>query len=146
MASNAISSVGVKFYRWSSSSEWEAIAEISGVEGPNNTRETIDVTTLDSLDGYREFIGSFRDGGNVNLTMNFTRITYALFHTDFESDVHGNYKVVLSDTVATTLEFEGLVTECPLAASVGNQVTSNVVIKITSKPLLYDNSSDAYYI
>jgi predicted secreted protein len=140
--SGAISSVGTKFYRWPSTSDnWAALSEILSLEGPTQTRETIDVTNLDSTGGYREFIGSFRDGGTVTLSMNFLRANYDLLHTDFEDDTPGNYKIVLPDTANTTIEFEGLVQEMPLSASVGNQVTANVTIKVTGEPLVYDDSS-----
>jgi len=36
----------------------------------------IDVTSLDSSGGYREFIASFRDAGEVTLNMNFTLASY----------------------------------------------------------------------
>jgi len=140
--SGAISSVGTKFYRWPASSDaWAAISEVLSVEGPTQSRETIDVTSLDSTGGYREFIGSFRDGGTVTLSMNFIRANYDLLHTDFEDDTPGNYKIVLPDTDHTTIEFEGLVQEMPLSASVGAQVTANVTIKVTGEPIVYDDSS-----
>ena len=142
--SGAISSVGVGFYRWpDGSTAWEAISEILSLEGPTQSRETIDVTNLDSTGGYREFIGSFRDGGTVTLSMNFLRANYDLLHADFESDTPGNYKITLPDTANTTIEFEGLVQEMPLSASVGSQVTANVTIKVTGEPLVYDDSSGA---
>ena len=144
MASNAVAAVGTKFYRWDGT-EWDALAEVTGIEGPNRTRETIDVTNLDSDDGYREFIGSFRDGGTVTLSMNFTRTTFALMDTDFESDAPGNYKIVLPDSDETSLEFEGLVTETPLTINVGDKISANVTIKVSGKPIVSDNSSGTVY-
>ena len=35
--------------------------------------DMIDVTSLDSCNGYREFIGGFRDGGTITMRMNFDR-------------------------------------------------------------------------
>lgn len=140
--SGAISSQGTKFYRWDSgTSAWVKIAEITGIEGPNTTRETIEVTTLDSVDGYREYIGSLREGGNANLTMNFTRATFTIFNTDFENDIAQNYAIVLPDTDFTTLEFEGLVVEQPLSMQVGDKISANTNIKITGKPILSNGDS-----
>ena len=70
--SNAKAGVGTLFRRWSGTA-WVNIAEINSISGPNMSRDTIDVTSLDSTGGYREFIPGFRDGGTVQLAMNFVR-------------------------------------------------------------------------
>jgi len=134
MASNAISGVGTKFRRWNTTSGvWENLAEVNSISGPSMTRDFIDVTSLDSTGGYREFIAGFRDGGTVNLTMNFTRTTYDLMKTDFEDDAAQNYEILLPDNDATSFEFEGLVTELPLEIPTDDKVTANVTIKIVGQ-------------
>jgi predicted secreted protein len=140
--SNAISGVGTTFERWSGSA-WVAMAEVNSISGPNKTRETIDVTSLDSTGGYREFIASIRDAGVVNLNMNYSRTTYDLLNTDFENDTLANYRIVLPDASETVLEFTGLVTEIPLEITVDDKISSNVAIKISGQISLYDNSSGA---
>lgn len=47
------------------------IAELQDITGPGKVRETIDVTTHDSPNGYREFIGGLKDGGEVSFTLMF---------------------------------------------------------------------------
>lgn len=136
--SNAISGVGTKFLRWDDSSpgssgEWQAIAEIISISGPSMTRDFIDVTSLDSTGGYREFIAGFRDGGTVTLNMNFTRATYDVMKADFEDPDNKFYEIVLPDTDNTSFEFEGLVTELPLEVPTDDKVTANVTIKVAGK-------------
>jgi len=80
----ATAGVGTIFQRWSGSA-WVAIAEINSITGPSMSRDTIDVTSLSSTGGYREFIGGFRNPGTVQLSMNFHRSNYELFETDFEA-------------------------------------------------------------
>lgn len=130
--SNAIAGVGTVFLRWDDSggADYEQLAEITSISGPSMTRDFIDVTSLDSTDGYREFIGGFRDGGTVSLTMNFTRTTYDLMRTDFENDDAQYYEIVLNDNDATSFEFKGFVTELPLEVSTDDKVTANVTIKV----------------
>jgi hypothetical protein len=135
MASNAVSSMGTKFWRWDGSSTWEAIAEISAIDGPTMTREMIDVTALDSEGGYREYVPDLRDGGTVSLTMNFTDDTFEIMMDDFESNDRQWYAIVLPTMDHTSLEFQGLVTEVPLSASVGSQVTANTTIRVTGQPI-----------
>ena len=130
--SNAISGVGTLFRRWSGAA-WVNIAEVTNITGPGMTRETIDVTSLDSTGGYREYIAGFRDGGTINLTMNFTRSTYDQMKDDFEDDDAQQYEILLPDAENTSFEFNGLVTELPLTIPTGDKVSVDVVIKITGQ-------------
>jgi predicted secreted protein len=142
MASSAVSGVGTKFRRWNTTTgEWEDIAEINSIEGPGKSRDTIDVTSLDSTGGYREFITGFRNPGTVTLTMNFTRVTYDLMNDDFESDVASNYEIILPDAEETTLEFEGLVTELPLSIPSDDKITANVTIQISGQVTVNSGSA-----
>jgi len=139
--SDAFSGVGTQFRRWNiGTGQWDAIAEITNIAGPTMTRETIDVTSLDSTGGYREFIGSFRDGGDVTLSMNFTRDGYETMKDDFESSTLQNYEIVLPDDDTTSFEFEGLVTTAPLAVSTGDKVSSSVTIKVSGQVTLNSGS------
>jgi len=142
--SDAVSGVGTLFRRWNATSgAWGTIAEINTVTGPSMTRDTIDVTTLGSTDGYREFIAGFRDGGTVVLSMNFTRAQYDTMKDDFESDTLVDYEVVLPDPSTTTLEFEGLVTEMPLTIPPDDKITMDVTIKISGTVTLNSGSASA---
>lgn len=142
--SEAISSLGIKFYRWSASSNWQELGDITGVDGPKKTKETIDVTPLNADDKYRQFIGDLKSGGTVSLTMNFVRSNYDLLDEDFEASAPQNYAVVFPDTKRTAIEFEGLVLELPITGNVGSQITSNVSIQVSGKPVTSDGSSGAF--
>jgi len=130
--SNAIAGVGTKFRRWTAG-VWVDIAEVNSISGPTMTRDFIDVTSLDSTGGYREFIAGFRDGGTVSLTMNFTRATYDVMKADFEDDTSQNYEIFLADTDETSFEFAGLVTELPLEIPTDDKITANVTMKVVGQ-------------
>jgi len=128
--SNLVTGVGTKFKKWVNSA-WTDIAEVKQIQGPQPTREVIETTSLDAVDGYKRFIAGFRDGGTLTLNMNFTREGYDMFKADFESDLTQNYEIVLPDVDQTAVEFEGLVTECPLNITGTEAITMEVKIKIT---------------
>ena len=86
------------------------------------------------MDGYKEFIAGFRDGGEVTLNMNFTRDGYIAMLADFESDVPRNYQIVFPDTGATTLDFAGLVMGLPLDIPTEGKITCTVTIKLSGAP------------
>ncbi len=138
MSTLAIAGVGAQLRRWGDS-QWGVIAEINSIDGPSMSRDSIDVTSLDSTDGYRRFIAGFRDAGAVNLTMNFTRDSYDLMKGDYEDPLSKFYEIVLpdydasGDPVNTSFEFEGLVTELGLAIPTDDKVTATVTIKISGK-------------
>jgi len=141
MPSSAVAGVGTIFQRWTGSA-WSAISEINSISGPSMSRDTIDVTSLSSSGGYREFISGFRNPGTVTLSMNFTRQTYDLFKTDFESNTARNYRIVFPDTENTILEFIGLVTELPLNITADDKITADVTIQITG-PVEMDSGASA---
>ena len=139
--SQAITGVGTIFRKWDGSS-WVTMAEIKNVSGPTMSRETIDVTNLASVGGYREFIAGFRDAGTVTFQMHFVREDYEEMKGDFESDVLVNYEIVLPDAENTSLEFTGLVTELPL--DIPEQViTCNVTIKISGQVTINSGTNSA---
>lgn len=126
MASNAFAGVGTIFKR-----AGVAVAEVNSITGPNSTRNQIDVTSLDSTGGYKEYIGGFRDGGEVTLNMNFTKATYGLMQNDFEADADIAYSVVLPDASNTTIGFNGFVQNLGFAVPTDDKVTADVTIKVS---------------
>lgn len=133
MTTAAIAGVGASFKRGNGGSPeaFAAIAEINSIGGPTMSRGQIDVTSLDSTGGYREFIAGFRDGGQVTLNMNFTRDGYIALLADFQSDAERNYQIVLPDTGSTTFDFAGLVMGIPLDIPLDNKITCVCTIKVT---------------
>lgn len=137
----AIAGVGTLFRRWNSSlSQWVNLAEINNISGPGLVRESIDTTALDTAGGYRTFITGFRDGGEIALSMNFTRDAYETMLNDFESDTEQSYEIVLPDDDNTSLEFVGLVTGLPLTIPPADKVSVEVTIKISGQVTLNSGS------
>lgn len=144
MSSLGVSGVGTEFRYWDTTEEaWTKLAEVTSITGPSKSRESIDVTSLDTTGGYREFIGSFRDGGTVTLAMVFRRDTYEVMNDHFESSDNQNYEIVLPDAENTTLEFEGLVQELPLTISPDDKISVDVTIKVSGQPTLNSGSASA---
>jgi len=139
--SEAIAGVGTQFRRWNpTSASWVTISEINSITGPGMSRDVIDVTSLDSTSGYREFITGFRNAGTLTLSMNFSRTEYELMKEDFESDTAVNYEIMLPDDENTSLEFLGLVTECPLTIPPDDKVTVDITIQISGEVTMNSGS------
>ncbi len=121
----AITGVGVVFNRNS-----VAVAGVNSISGPDKTRDTIDTTALDTAGGYRTFIGGFRDGGEITLTMNYEVVGYTNLDTDFAATANQSYEIVLSDTGNTSYAFSGWVTSLGMDIPLDDKVTMTVTIKV----------------
>lgn len=126
--SEAITGQGTIFKR-----NGEAIGEINSIDGPTKSRETIEVTRLEDVDGYRQYIAGLREPGTVTLNMNFTRENYDLLNADFESDTIQTYAIELPDEDETVFTFNGFVTELPISIPIGDKITCDVTIQISGK-------------
>ena len=142
MASQAVAGVGTTFRRWDGTN-WVEIAEIKTITGPGKSRTVIDVTSLDSVAGYNEFIGGFRDGGTVVLAMIFRRDTFEIMNDDFDSDDLQNYEIFLPDDELTSFEFEGMVIELPLSIDPADAITVDVTIKVSGQPVINSGSGSS---
>lgn len=142
MTINATAGKGTIFRRLVNS-VYEDIADINSISGPSMSRETIDVTSLDSSGSYREFIGSLRDGGEVSLEMNFTRDTFDTLFADFGSDTLGDYEILLPDDENTSINFTALVTSLPLDIPLDDKITCSVTLKISGEVNLNSGSGSS---
>jgi predicted secreted protein len=135
MSTEALSGVGTLFQRWNGAN-YVSISEIQSITGPGMSRDTIDVTSLSSTGGYREFIAGFRKGGTFVLKMNFVRENFDMFLTDYQSEQMQNFRVVLPDKDNTTIDCEALVTDFPMTIPTGAQITCDVTITISGQPVI----------
>lgn len=129
--SQAVTGMSTKFERSDGAGGWTKLAEVYNIAGPGMTRETVEVTSYDSPDGYREKIAGLRDAGTLTFTMNFRKDNYTVVKSDFDSDERVQYRVVLPDEDETTMTFWGLVTELPLTVPEGDRITCDVTIEIS---------------
>ena len=132
MVSEAFSGIGVTFGRGDGASNetFTNITEIKNISGPDISRDFIDVSSMGSTGGYREFIAGFRDAGQVVLTMNYTRDSYDELKLDFDTDASRNYKITFSDGGATTYDFAGWVVGLSHNIPFDEAVSVEVTIKI----------------
>ena len=128
--SDAFSGVGTMLRKYDGTS-WVSLGEVKNISGPSMSRNTIDVTSLASVNGYMEYIAGMRDPGTLSFTINFIRSDYNMMQDDFESDEVVDYEMVLPDAEASSFEMVGLVTELPLSVPFNDAVTVNVTIKLS---------------
>ncbi|MEV2236703.1 phage tail tube protein [Micromonospora sp. NPDC049891] len=121
------------------SETFTTIANVTSISGPNRTRETIDVTAHDSEDGWMEFIGGLKDGGEVSLELNYdpSEDTHDL-DDDFDDTEPRNYQIViLPDTEDEhTWSIAGILTEVGDEFPYDDKMGRSITIKVSGKPTL----------
>ena len=115
------------------------IAELTNIDGPELSRDTIDVTSHDSANDYKEFIGGLKDGGEIALEGNFipgdTNGQIGL-QIDFEAGTVQSFVMTFPTAMATTWTFSGVVTKFKTSAPHDDKAKFSASIKVSGKPAL----------
>lgn len=108
MASNAFWAYGslLQLGNGATPEVFSTIAEVRDITPPPMERDTIDVTSHDSTGGWKEYIGGWRDGGEVEfecnwLPTNTTQDGVSGLLATFADNVTHNWKIVLPNAIAT---------------------------------------------
>lgn len=111
------------------------VANVTNISGPSISRATHDVSAHDSPDGYMEFIGGLRDGGEVSIDLNYDPqdTTHQNFTTtDLDEADPRDYKIVFPDL--SEFDFSAVLTSFDVTASFDDKLTGTAAFKITGKP------------
>lgn len=117
-----------------------AISEITELVPPNMSRDSIDVSSNSSSDGYREYIAGWRDGGEVSVKSNWlpTNATHdgtTGVLASFNDNLNHNWRIVLPDSIAT-INLRGHVKDFNPDLPLEEQGILEFVIKISGKPTI----------
>lgn len=124
------------------------IAEVRTIAGPNMSTDTVDLTSHDSVDSYREKAADLKDPGQVDITGNLvlrrattlTDPSHDQLLTDFSSGDVNEYRIIFPNH--TVLEectkwfFDAMVTEFATTANVGESVGFSAQFTISGKTFL----------
>jgi len=115
------------------------VAGLTSIGGLELSADTIDVTTLDSDGGYREFIAGFKDAGEVSLEGYLEVETgkgQKELHALFESGDTENFVIEFPTGVNVSWEFKGIVTGFGTSADLEDPLSFSATIKVSGKPTL----------
>ena len=114
------------------------VARLSSIGGLELSADTIDVTTLESDGGYREFIAGFKDAGEVAVDGYFVPETgkgqkelYDLYETGDEEDF-----IIQFPNNMAKWEFKGIVVGFSTSADLEDPLAFSSSIKVSGKPTL----------
>jgi predicted secreted protein len=129
----AISAFGTKL-SWNGAD----VAELTSISGPNETMDTIDVTSHDSPDAYREFIAGIRDGGEISIEGNFIKTDTTgqiALHNDFQAGTKRAW-IIKFPGGSTQISGNGFITAFSPSFPFEDKIGFTATIKVTGKPAL----------
>lgn len=129
---------GVKLQRGDALSpeQFTTIADVTSLTLPSLSRETLDVTSHDSPDGWMEFLGGLKDPGEVSADVNYQPSAHDLLVADFEDDEPRNYQIVFPDDDQTTWSFSAILTGFEPEAPYDDKATASLTWKVSGKPTI----------
>jgi len=140
MASNAFWAYGTKLQigDGATSESFADVAELTDVNPPAMTKDSIEVTNYASPDRFREYIAGLKDGGSLSaegnwLPNNATHDESTGLLESFNDDSNHNWKFVLPDSLGT-ISFTGHVTAFTPTSPLTMQGKLACTIKVTGKP------------
>lgn len=113
-----------------------AIADITNLSGPGLSRETLDVTSHGSPDGWMEFLGGLKDPGEVSADINYQPTLHDVLVADFDDTAPRNYKIVFPDAAATTWAFPAIITGFEPEAPYDDKLAAALTFKVSGKPTI----------
>jgi len=121
-----------------------AIAELTNIGGPALSADTIEATSHDSADGYREFLQGLRDGGEISIEGNFIpgNAGQVALVTDLNDGSLDEYTITFPVAMATTWTFDAIVTAFESSSPFDDKASFTATLKVSGKPVLGVTASD----
>lgn len=127
-------SVGTKF-----TIGGKVVGGLTSINGLEMSSETTDVTDLANSDGYKEFLGGFKDGGEVSVEgyLDGDDEGQAAAYEAFESQEAVACAIVFPEAIGKTWSFNGVVTKYKAGdAGVTDALKFAATVKVSGKPTL----------
>lgn len=131
-------SVGTKF-----NIDDTAVGGLTSIGGVEVSAETTDVTALDNTTGYKEYLGGFKDGGEVPLEGFLDGDDAgqdAMYAAMEDQEVH-QFSIVFPAAIGKTWTFPGVVTKFATSAALNDGIKYSASVKVTGKPTLAKSAS-----
>lgn len=127
---------GTKFGR-NNGSTIDDIAELRELGDFETTRETEEDTNFDSVDQYNEFLGTFKDAGELEITVKYKKggVCSSLMQADLDDPEPKEYRIAWPDDDNTMVTFNALVTKMGIATPLKEHMLQSFTLKVSGKPI-----------
>lgn len=116
----------------------QKVGGLTSIGGVEVSSETTDVTALDNATGYKEFLGGFKDGGEVPLEgfLDGADVGQEAMYTAMEDQEVHQFSIVFPAAIGKTWTFPGIVTKFATSVAVNDGVKYSASVKVAGKPTL----------
>lgn len=115
------------------------IGNITSITVGARTRDSIDISSMDSTNKKREFISGMADEGEISITVNYdgsaSGVANAL-NTAYNSGTAETWTVTFPDT--SSFACSGFITSLSIEDSYDDKITMNITIKLTGSATYTD--------
>lgn len=117
------------------------IANLTSIDGVGVSADTIDSTNLSTEGGYRTFVGSFRDAGEISISGHFDYGSHNVLFDDFETGDSDSYTIEFPDvgamgTNGTQWTFTAIVTAFSTSVELEDLIGFEATLKVSGRPTL----------
>lgn len=111
------------------------VAEVVNIDVLDVSADTTDVSSHDSPDQYREFVGGMKDGGELSFDINYDPAKHGAIMSNIGGDPI-KHKITLPDAGAATVEFDGIITGFKAQAPYDDKLSASVSVKVSGAPTI----------
>jgi len=118
------------------------IGNIISISGPNQSRDSIDISTMDSTNKFREFIPGMLDSGEITFELNYdgtalgTAHALQLLKTNTAQYWHITFPDHTTETSKSDIYCLGFITALGHAIPFDDKVTQSVTVKTRSRLMI----------
>lgn len=126
-------SVGTKFMI-----DKTPVGGLSSINGVEVSSDTTEVTALDNTTGYREFLGGFKNGGEVpteGYLDGEDQGQDAMYSALEDQQIH-DFAIQFPEAIGKTWNFKGIVTKFATSVSTDDAIKYSATVKVSGKPSL----------
>ena len=109
-----------------------SILEVINIDLSGAKLDLVDVTNMNSVGGYKEWLPTLREGGEVSCSGNLIGITdLATLQTDFDGQVPQAWVITVSNPVVLTISFNAYVMDIGVKLAHDKQAIQDFKLKVT---------------
>lgn len=116
-----------------------AIASLTSIDGVSVSSDTVETTALDNESGYRTFVTSLKDAGEVSISGHFEYDSHSPLLADFEAGTVDSYTIEFPDvltTTGTTWTFSAVISAFGTSVELEDLISFEATLKVSGRPVL----------
>jgi hypothetical protein len=133
MTAQARSGVGA-IIKITSTSPHTVVGEVTNIDGPQESIEQTEVTTLDSTGGFKEFTDALKDGGTVTIPILWINTAaQRAFRNLFGAATQPTFEITLPTSPLTLVSFAGRIASRNWTVNPADPMQAEVQIKVSGE-------------